>query len=115
MTEINFDMVSDQQVGSALLHRLPVAFMVILAAVSTVRNVHRTALHPRDDSPTVVAKFTALGRELPEGATVCYLPKPQTAEELRRFQLAQYALSPRILVLEDKECRWTIGPDFHVR
>lgn len=96
------------------VRRSPVVFMVLLAAMSTDRNIHGTALMPRDDSPSIVDKFSALSGELPGGVTACYVPTPHTAEELRLFYLARYALAPRILVLENNNCRWTVGPDFHI-
>jgi hypothetical protein len=104
-------------VASALRRRAPGAFILALAIMATAINIHRTAGHPPDDAPAIVAKFAALNSGLPDDASVCYGPVPRTSDGLRLFQLAQYALAPRILVPEDQsaDCRWTIGPDFRVK
>jgi hypothetical protein len=101
-------------IPSTLLRFASVVLILMLAAVSFVRNVRRSASRPRDDAPSIVRQFSALQSELPDHETVCYAPVPHTAAELGRFQLARYALAPRILEFASADCRRIIGPDFRV-
>jgi hypothetical protein len=102
-------------IPSTLLRFASVVLILMLAVMSFVRNVHRSASLPRDDAPAIVVQFSALQSELPDHATVCYAPVPHTVAELRLFQLARYALAPRILEFASADCRWIIGPDFRVK
>lgn len=101
-------------IPSTLLRFASVVFILMLAVIGFVRNVHRSASRPRDDAPSIVAQFSALQGELTDHATVCYAPVPHTAAELRLFQLARYALAPRIVEFASADCRRIIGPDFRV-
>jgi hypothetical protein len=99
-----------------MLRHVPVTFALIVAVVGMVRNIRDAAWRPRDDAPVVVAKFSAIARQLPRNASVCYEPVPHDAPAVRLEGLARYALAPRPLsLLTNSDCRWITGPDYQVK
>jgi hypothetical protein len=103
------------RISSALLRHGPGTLMLLLAVAGFVRDIRFATYLPRDDAPSIIARFSRLKAELPTRGTGCYAPHPRNSRELRPFGLAQYALTPLILKLEDGDCPWTIGPDFSLK
>jgi hypothetical protein len=99
---------------STLRRHAPVVFILALAVLSTARELRRAGSVAPDDGPAIVARFASLKNQVPKDAQVCYSPAPHTGDELRLFQLAQYAWAPRPLALDNESCRWTVGPQFQV-
>ncbi len=95
-------------------HHAPVVFILALAVLSTARELRRAALVAPDDGAPIVARFASLKNQVSKDVQVCYSPVPHTEDELRLYQLAQYAWAPRPLGLDNDSCRWTVGPQFRV-